>query len=766
MRRGGQWIAWTYLAVTLTGAPLLNNFVMPAQAQAVPAEVRDGYVLLGRNQVQDAIALFQSAIQRYPQSVEARLGIAIAYRRNGQDANAFQAYEQVLTIDPNNALALKSIGLLGGYRPEWQARGVEAVTTLLNLNPNDLEARAQRALLYGYQGRFAESLADYQIALQGNPTPEVILGAAQVYTYNGNYARGLELFDRYRQTGKPIEKFAAVAYSRALRSSGSPSQAVQLLENELAKSNKVDELNIQLRSELSQAYLANNQQAQALEILSPLRGRSDALLPLARGLNELGKQASYPALSTEAAGLYRQALAQTTNPPATLLQEAADVLSGQPQEQQFALQLYRQAAQIQPADRALQIKRLALENELGFISKNDLRQSLQSLLQPLPTEPGQQQAIAQALVRVDPDPSFLSVYQTLLQSGAAASEPFLNFRVAQILIEQNDLASARSFLAAYTATPQGRSDLAPQLLAAEIERREGNLDAGARRYEALVAAKPSDDILLAALRGLAGIRLAQGRTNEALQLYDQLVARNPQDLRIQLGRTSVAYQAKQVSDSEAEAVLNNWLRSRPATDTPPELFSLVGALPPNPQREPLYTALAQADPNYLPIQLRYVQAIAQRSPAEARIRVNQLIARSRASGNNDVNAYLLQAQLAQAVGDSTLAGQAYQTVITQQPDNISALTGLGDVRFQQRRFSAAEGLYSQAIALNPNDVGIRRSLIEVNVAQDFRMRALQDLEQLQLQQTDGANPGIAERMQKIEEDFLVRRGFQPPWERY
>lgn len=771
MGNNNRWFASLIcLNLVLAQGAMAQTIAAPiAQAQAVPAEVREGYGLLGKGWVRDAIAVFQRAVQRYPQSVEARLGLAIAYRRNGQDAEAFQTYEQVLAIDPNNQLALKSVGLLGGFRPEWQTRGIAALTTLLSLTPNNTEARAQRALLYGYQGRFAEALADYEIALQGNPTPDVLLGAAQVYTYNSNYQQGLALFDRYRQTTRqPITGFAALAYARALRNMGNAEQAVQLLEAQLAGTKPIDELNIQLRVELSQAYLATQRETQALAILDPLRGRADALLPLARGLNEIGRQVNQPVLITEAATLYRQALAQTPNPSPLLLREVADVLSSQPQEREFALQLYRQVAIAQPDDRAVQIKLLALENQLGNLSEAELRQRLRPLLDPLPNDRVQQQAIAQALVRVEPDPEFLPIYETLIQSGAAATEPFLNFRVAQILLERNDLTGTRNALAAYTATPQARGDLAPQLVAAEIERREGNLEASARRYAAVIAANPIDpDVGMAALRGLAGVRLAQGRPNEALQLYDELVARNPNNLQIQVGRASVAYQANRISVAEAETVLNTWLSSRPATDTPPELFSLVGTLPPTPQRESLYLSLTEADPDYLPVQLRLVQVLADRDPAAARVRVNQIVSRSQANGTgNTVEAYLVQGQLAQAIGDVPLADQSFQAALTQQPNNTDALIGLGNLRLQQRRFTAAEEFLNQALTLRPTDVGIQRSLIEVKIGQDYPLQALQQLEQLQLQQIAGTDSDLAQRRQKIEEDFLQRRGFQPPWERF
>ena len=226
-------LGWScLLALGLSGGLLVDllRWEIPAvQAQTVPAAVRQAYTLLNRGLVDDAIAAFQRAIRSYPQSIEAKVGLAIAYRRAGRDADAFQAYERVVEQDPNNRLALKTLGLLGGYRAEWQERGIIALTTLLTLEPNDLEARAQRALLLGYRGRFAESLADYQVVLQNNPTPDVILGAAQIYTYTGNAQQGLELFNRYRALGRTITGNAAIAYARALRETGNPTQAIAIL---------------------------------------------------------------------------------------------------------------------------------------------------------------------------------------------------------------------------------------------------------------------------------------------------------------------------------------------------------------------------------------------------------------------------------------------------------------------------------------------------------------------------------------------------------
>jgi cellulose synthase operon protein C len=748
---------FTYL---VTVPPL--GSIAPAQAQNLPAAVKKGFTLLNQGLVNDAITTFQQALKRQPSSLQARLGLAIAYRRAGRIPEAWTAYQQVVAIDPNNQLALKTIGLLGTYRPEWQVQGITALTTFLKSNPNDLEALGYRARLYSYQGKFIESQADYQLVLANNPTPDVVIGAAETYSYSGDFPKALELFNRYQATGKPIVGYAAVAYGRTLRETGDTSGALQVLQAQLQRSSSLDALAIETRKELAIAYLANQQQAQALAILDPLQGRADAILPLARSLNEIRKRINNPTLTQQVITLYSQVLNNNPNPSPTLLREVADVFSGFPQGRQTALQLYRQVALQFPGDRGLLVQQLALESQLGMVGKNDLRQRLAAVLQPLPTDRVQLQQLANALVNINtPDPEFLPVYQNILQTGVNA--PFLNFRVAQMYIQRNDLNGARQALAAYTASNKTSKDLAPQLLAAEIERREGNLEASARRYQAVLAARPdSSDIIDGALRGLAGVRLQQKNLDEAVAVYDQLLTRNPQDLPTQLGRASIAYQAKRISQPEAEAVLNNWLATQPATNTPSELYSLVGVLPADPQREALYNYLLQLDPSYIPLQLRLVQVIAQRNPGQAQARVKQLITRLA----NSPDSYQLQAELARAVGNLDLASVAYEKILAQQPDNIDALAALGGINFEQRRFESAQEIYNQVLAQKPDDKDTRRALAGLSTVVDQPLSALVQLERLQLETIaqGSVDTDIDRQMQQIQEDFLMRRGFQPAWE--
>ena len=751
-----------------TAVPIVMPIMVPpvlAQV-AIPLEVREAYTQLGAGLVDQAIAQFRIAIQRHPSSVEAKLGLGIAYRRAGKDENAFETYLSLLAQDPKNVLALRSIGLLGGYRTEWQKKGIDALTQLLILSPNDLEARAQRALLYGYQGKFAESVSDYDAVLRsGTPTPDVLLGAAQIYTFSGNPKRGLELFEQYQTTTqKSIPATATIAYAKALRATGNPAQAISLLESLPNKGT-----NVSARSELSQAYLANRQPQQALSVLDPLRNRSDteSRLALARALNEIGRQQGRPDLQAESASLYQQALAATPNPPSSQVKETADVLSGISGQEQTALNLFRQLAAQNPGDRVIALQQLALEGKLGTMSAGQIVQQVRTLLTPFPTDPAQQQAIAAAISRLDPEPDYFPVYQALLQSGV--DEPFLNFRMAQLFIASNDFGNARAALAIYKATIAGSQDLAPDLLMAEVDRKEGNLDVAASRYQALLNSGTTDnDVINSALRGIAGIRLSQNRSAEALYLYDQILARNPNDGPTRLGRTAIAYQAKLITEFDADAVINQFLQSRP-TQTPNELFTLTALLPARDYREPLYKALAAANPNNIDVQVRLIQILAKRDSFQAQIMANRVLAQVK--GGTAISALSLRGRLAEALGNFDQADQAYIAILNLQPDNLDAVSALGGVRFQQRQFDSAERLYLLALAMKPeNSASIQRTLADLSSSAGKPLQALDRLEALKIQQQSipGAFPdfSLQQRQQEIQEGFLQQRGFQPPWERY
>ncbi|MEO0539559.1 MAG: tetratricopeptide repeat protein [Cyanobacteria bacterium P01_A01_bin.105] len=763
------------LTAALLGLTAMGVYPSQAQAQTalppiqsnaqLPQSVQTGYQRLDEGRVDDAISLFEQALQSNPDQLEATLGLAIAYGRAGRDADAFATYQRVVGLDPNNVTALTGLGVLGGFRPEWQQTGIEALTQLLTLQPNNLDALSQRALLLFYQGQFGGAMADYERVLTQPPvTDSALIGAAQVYAYGGRSGEAIDLFEQYERRGQDLTGYEAMAYAFALRQLGEAPAAIAVLQPQLEDIEPIpaaaDPLQLQLRSALAAAYAANGQTTTALAILDPLQGRPDAQLSLARALSDIARYSEDEAIAAESARVYQQVLADPDLTVGTA-REVAEALSAYPDQQATTLAIYQQLAAQNPGDLSLSVQKTVWERRLGEISATELRQRLQPLASNLPEDPAQLRSLAQALVQLDPpDAELFDLYAALSERTRV---DFLDFRLAQIYLEGQQPAPARQVLSRY-ADAETADEATLFLLLAEVERQEGNLASSEARYQLLIDQYPEQtDIQVGALQGLAGLREGEGRIEEALALYDQVLTLSD-DLAKPLGRASIAYRGGVISEAAATAVLNQWLATQPADSTPPELFSLVASLPPDSGRISLYDRLLVVNPRNLPVRLRQIQAIAQQDPAAAQALAAAVVAANPAS----FEGYLLQGQIAQDVGDLDTASQAYQAILTLDPAQPDALIALGGVRFAQRRYQAARGLYDQALAIVPDNLGLRQASASLTAALDRPIAALQELETLQVDLAAAGYPSaaIAQERRRIREGMLRQRGFQPEWERY
>jgi tetratricopeptide (TPR) repeat protein len=248
--------------------------------------VQTGYDFLEKGWVDSAITAFQAALGQNANDPKALLGLAIAFERAGQDENAWRAYQSLLQAEATNETALGAVGRLGSYRPEWQAVGIQALDQLLALRPGDDAMRAQRALLLGYQQRFDEAIADYDRLLFADDETQVpslakgldadnlppplginlLVNAAQIYTYRDRTETALALFEQYRAWGGPLNAPATFAYATALRKQGQAAQAIALLEQ---FSPDGDDQAFEQAIALALAHQANGDPSSALASLQP-----------------------------------------------------------------------------------------------------------------------------------------------------------------------------------------------------------------------------------------------------------------------------------------------------------------------------------------------------------------------------------------------------------------------------------------------------------------------------------------------------------------
>ena len=749
------------LALTISVFLTLGNPVitLPAQAQTT-----QGYELLNKGWVNDAIAVFQTALKNNPRDLSATLGLARSFQKAGKLDDAWNTYQKAIVLDKSNPEALLAIGMLGEYKGIWQSSGVDALTQLLKLDPSNRPALAQRALLLGYQGQFDRSLSDYKTLLNDKPSPAILIGAAKINTYAGNSIAAIELFDRAKAGGAKFDDYTLAAYATALTKTDRAAEANRLLSDRLTP-NRLNPTSPEAELELRKANaIALGTLGKIDEGLKALLQTSQSSLqsafnqPTAQALSELARLSNRSDLYDQAIAQYRTLL--QTNPSLALQIEAADVMSEQSSTRSMALDLYRKLSASLPSDHPVLVKREILAYRLNQRTASELTQFLTEKITPTP-DSSANRSIAQALIAVDPpDATLMPIYQAV----ARPAQAFLYYRIAQLHLQANQFDAARSALAQYQSTSQGSKDIAPALLLASIEQRSGNLDGSVKAFEAIVLGSDRPSTQKSALKGLAGVRAEQGQRTEALAVYDRLLVLDPTDASAKLGRARFAMLTRQLKVVDAEKVLNNWLETNPKSTPPSEFLDLLGDLPLDPSRAALYSQLLKLNPSDLKLQRRSLELLAQSDPTAARSQLTEFMARS----NGDISAYYLQGEVARSLFDLDLAATAYTAILAKQPDNVDALTALGGVRFEQERYTEAGDIYARAIALRPNDWNLRRTLADLSLAQDEPFKALEQLKRVQsLQRQQGITDEVTNyRIAQIEIDRLKRRSFQPNWEGY
>jgi tetratricopeptide (TPR) repeat protein len=181
--------------ILILSLALAGLHVTSAMAASV-SPIEQGNALLKKGWVDAAIAQFEKVLQTDTKSVEAHLGLARAYQKNGNLPAAWEQYQQVLKLDKTNTFALQQVGIMGEYKPEWQQAGIIALTQLLQAAPKDPALLTQRALLLGFQGEFAPAWADYKQIISTNTATPILLRAAAAAGFSGYTEESIALYDR------------------------------------------------------------------------------------------------------------------------------------------------------------------------------------------------------------------------------------------------------------------------------------------------------------------------------------------------------------------------------------------------------------------------------------------------------------------------------------------------------------------------------------------------------------------------------------------
>lgn len=152
-----------------------------------------GKIALAAGAVQDAIAEYRRALDAAPDSVSARINLAVALVRLQQQAEAIEQLEAALRLDPRNISALFNLASLRANQQDFTA-AVPLLRTLLEIEPRDLDAHRQLAQSLVGWNRPAEAIQTLRDARSLAPDDEsTVLALAAVLTSQQQHAESVAL---------------------------------------------------------------------------------------------------------------------------------------------------------------------------------------------------------------------------------------------------------------------------------------------------------------------------------------------------------------------------------------------------------------------------------------------------------------------------------------------------------------------------------------------------------------------------------------------
>lgn len=153
--------------------------------------------LLKEGNVDGAINMYNSILEKNPNSIPARLGVAKIYGELFKIKAAQREFERVLSQDPNNSDAHNGLGMTY-YRLTTSSNmavrdktgslyrlSSEEFKKAIESNPNNDEALANLGMIYQQQGRLEEAENNYRQALTINPNNS-----------NANYRLGTIIYEK------------------------------------------------------------------------------------------------------------------------------------------------------------------------------------------------------------------------------------------------------------------------------------------------------------------------------------------------------------------------------------------------------------------------------------------------------------------------------------------------------------------------------------------------------------------------------------------
>jgi Flp pilus assembly protein TadD len=143
--------------------------------------VRLGVALLVGNGVEEAMGLFNKALEIEPADPKARYHVGHAYAMRGDTARAVEEWKEVVRIDPRHFRAQNNLGYWYLAQKDLK-RAEEHLLAAVAANENDVMSRVNLARVYAAKEEWQRVQAELEEALKvepGDPTVTALLHSAR-----------------------------------------------------------------------------------------------------------------------------------------------------------------------------------------------------------------------------------------------------------------------------------------------------------------------------------------------------------------------------------------------------------------------------------------------------------------------------------------------------------------------------------------------------------------------------------------------------------
>ena len=187
------------------------------------ASYKQANLLLDQGKTQEACNILQELVNNNPQNFAYTHDLAVALEQLGDKDKALSYFKTAVKLSPDSGAAHYSLGRFYELEDNNLEQAIGEYQMALAIDPNNFPAHNNLGVIYSKQGKYPESVTEFQAALKtaaNYPLAQRNLGYAQAHTSLGiSYFRQGQIetaFKEYEQALQIDPEYADAYYNLAL----------------------------------------------------------------------------------------------------------------------------------------------------------------------------------------------------------------------------------------------------------------------------------------------------------------------------------------------------------------------------------------------------------------------------------------------------------------------------------------------------------------------------------------------------------------------